>query len=180
MIYPNNNSNTDDKFLMECVEIDQFSLDKEYTNLPGQLAYWNGQYADVYRAHQMAKLRREQEYRRLFSSSAAYLRASNPKTTVGDIEAAVEGDPGYSAVRTDEVELEAETRRLAGVCEAMRGKLQMLISLGAHIRAEMGNDPSVRAQRTQERTAHSAENAWPVSTPPSTLGGPVDDDPLLR
>ena len=49
---------------------------------------------------------------------------------------------------------EVDLVRAKGVCEAVRTRKDMLVSLGAQVRAEMGGEPSVRQQHRLNRELH--------------------------
>ena len=60
------------------------------------------------------------------------------------VEAEAVNDPKYVEAKRNEVYLEAETKRLVGMVDAVRTKRDMLVSLGAHIRAEMEHEPLIK------------------------------------
>jgi hypothetical protein len=79
------------------------------------------------------------------------LLAKGDKATEKTVEASVECDAEYQEVRYRYVEAEAEKVRLAGIMEAMKSKKEMLISLGANLRVEMGSDPMIRSQQRESK-----------------------------
>lgn len=140
-----------DKYLDECTAIDEFAIQAEYMRLPGDYAYWNSRYSEVYRYHLRSKLDLTQLVARLTKEYRARLEAgrSSGRVTIGEVEAEVEADSEYLDAKIVEIEADAEAKRLAGVLEALRTKREMLISLGAHIRAEMNRDPMIRTSAYQ-------------------------------
>lgn len=136
-----------DEFLKDSVQIDTLQLQEEYTELPAQLAYWNEQYAKALREYLHAKIARVRLHAKLYFEKRAALSG---KVTEASVDAAIETDPRYCNSRDEEADAEAEATRLRGVVESVRTKKDMLVSLGAHIRAEMVGDPSVRRRHRDE------------------------------
>jgi len=127
-----------DKYLAECVSIDSMALQTEFERTPNDFAYWSNRYAEVYRHHALCKQKREL----VEATLQIEIRDQNEigrgaKMTVGEVEARIAKSTLYIDAKLAEAEADAERVRLAGVVEAMRTKREMLISLGAHIRAEM-------------------------------------------
>lgn len=147
-----------DEYLEKCVTVRPESLEEEFRRLPAELAYWNAKYAAAYRALALAEAHRRSvtsrthlEMRERLKSVTEEELAKTPKAklrqpTVGDIEALVEGDELVILARRAELEAECEKVRIQGAVEAVRTKKDMLVSLGAHIRAEMEGDPVLREQ----------------------------------
>ena len=140
-------------YLSECTRIEPLALEEEYVRLPGDMAYWNGRYADVYRHWLEVKVQRDLVYHRLHKDYREALenKANGTRITIKEVESMVAQDSDYLDVKAKELVAESEKIRLYGVMEALRAKKDMLISLGAHIRLEMGNDPLVRHQRATSR-----------------------------
>jgi hypothetical protein len=150
-----------EKYIAECVQIDEFAIREEYQRLPADYAYWNGQYAKAYRAWTGAKLATEQTHALLHAKLQSDLESykiskddkKQPRVTVGEIESAVLRDPRYAAARMAELDAEAEKIKLWGVMEALRAKREMLVSLGATMRQEAEHDPLIRHARAVEAEA---------------------------
>lgn len=138
-----------DTYLADCVKIEPTVIEEEYIRLPGDLAYWNAEYSRAYQHWLESKLEREVKCAHLTAAYRSSLEGGGTKSrvTIGEVDSLVQQDPDYVMVRTKEITSEADKVRLAGVMDALRCKKEMLISLGAHIRLEMGNDPMVRQQR---------------------------------
>lgn len=138
-----------EEYLRECLRLDPLFLEEEFVRVVPDLAFWNEQYALAYRRHLDAELDRKTLYGRLYMEHQAKLemsRTGTRKPTVGEVESAVTTDPSYVAAKHAENVADGERVRLLGICEALRAKKDMLVSLGAHQRAEMGHDPSIRKQ----------------------------------
>jgi hypothetical protein len=119
-----------DKYLNECVAIDEFALQAEYMRLPADYAYWNARYAEVYRFLLRSKMTRDQLQARLHKEYRARLEAqrSSGRVTIAEVDAEVEADPEYLEAKVTEIEADAECKKLQGVMEALRTKREMLIS----------------------------------------------------
>lgn len=126
--------------LLAC-SIDRTRLGDEFIELSGHLAFWGDRYADA----QVAKMRAELGVKKLKGKIYLQLRASKDK---GDTEASL-----AARVETDQLVQEAEdlaliktgqALKLKSLIEAIRMKGDMLVSLGAHQRAELKGDPMLR------------------------------------
>lgn len=150
---------TDDElYLKASVGVDDFDLQGEFVRLSADLAFWSARYATAFKAWNMAKL----ELERLSAQLSLEIRdalqgqATKGRVTLGEIEQVLHASDPYVRARLAEVEAEAEKVRLYGVVDAVRAKREMLVSLGAHQRAEMANDPLVRSARVVEREVDNA------------------------
>lgn len=140
------------EYMARSVGVDDFDLQAEFVRLPADLAFWGAQYAEAFRAWNLAKL----ELERLSAQLSLEIRdalqgQAKGRVTLGEIEQVLHASEPYQVARRAEIEAEAEKVRLYGVVDAVRAKREMLVSLGAQQRAEMANDPMVRAARAIER-----------------------------
>ena len=133
-----------DVYLRECVTIDPLQISAEYIRLPGDLAYWNAQYAEALRAFLRAELSRKVLWARLEPMIRGSIIAKGGKPTEAQVKAAVDGNSDYVEALEAEVEAEVQKNEIYGCLDAIRSKKEMLISLGAHMRAELEGDPSLR------------------------------------
>lgn len=141
-----------DQYQWECLAIEPLVLTEEYVRLPSDVAYWNERYASVYKHWLEMKARRErvlaersEELRKTLKfKKQADVADSSGRVTIAEVESAVARDPAYQAARDKEIAAEAEKVRLFGVLDALRTKRDMLVSLGAHMRAEMSSGISTR------------------------------------
>lgn len=140
----------------EAVRIEPMVLTEEMVRTPSDIAYWNERYSNVYQAWLEAKYSRERVFADLSKATHASLIAQKGKATIAEVESLVLTDPEYVKARSIEIVTETEKVRLGGVMEALRAKKDMLISIGAHMRAEMGGDLSTR--RTTEIDREIANN----------------------
>ena len=137
-----------DQYLEECTKIEPMALQEEFVRVPADLAFWNGKYANVYQHWLEMKLAREICFAKLWQHHQTQLLINTPKgkATISEVEAAVFQDAEYIDAKVKEITAEGEKVRLYGIMDSLRSKRDMLISLGAHQRAEMGNDPMLRKQ----------------------------------
>jgi len=134
-----------DEFLRKSVSVEPLAINEEYVELPAALAYWNARYADALREHLKAKMVLDRTEAKLRIECREMLAAEG-KVTESMIDAAVERHPDIEIAKLTSIEAEVEKVRISGVAEAVRAKKDMLISLGATMRAEMDGDPSIRKQ----------------------------------
>lgn len=147
-----------DAYLKDSVRIESFAIEEEFIRLPADLAFWNEQYAQAYKAWQEQKLELERLNATLSLAIRDELQAQNKgRVTLAEIEQVLHTIDQYKNTKQREIELEAEKVRLYGVVDAVRSKKEMLISLGAHLRFEMGNDPAIRQQARIEREVDQAK-----------------------
>lgn len=130
-------------YLKQCVEIVPEAIHEEYVRLPADLAYWNAQYADAQRAFLLAKVEADILERELYPVLRVELEATG-KVTEKMIESALASSAAWKESKVRVAEAEAEKARLYGVLDAVRTKRDMLVSLGAHLRAEMDGSPQLR------------------------------------
>lgn len=149
-------------YLADCVVIEPTALEEEFVRLPADLAYWNARLAGAHRRMLETKLGLERISSRLHLECREKLLADAASKsgeakikapTVSDIEAAVSACPEMHAAQDAALTAEAEKVYIAGVVDAVRTKRDMIISLGAHIRAEMQGDPTLREQSLTMRRA---------------------------
>lgn len=140
------------KYLDECTRIEPMCIQEEYVRLPGDMSYWNERYAHSYRRWLEVKIAREQIYYRVWREAQDQLIMSGKgKVTLAEVEAGVVQDPSYTQIEMEKAQCEGDKVLLAGIMECLRAKKEMLISLGAHLRMEMGGDPMIRTQTAIER-----------------------------
>ncbi len=128
-----------------CVRIEPLAIQEEYVRTPSDIAFWSEQYAMMYREWQLSKFNREQEWGRAVKRAREALShdptpggtSGRGKPTVDAVEAEALIDTNYVDAKKQEIMLEAEKVRLAGMMDAIRTKRDMLVSLGAHIRSEI-------------------------------------------
>ena len=133
-----------DAYMEECVQMEPLALQEEFVRMSADYAYWNECSAEAFKHWQELKSKREEVYATRLKDVREDLQFeldSDPnkkgKVTVSEVESAVLTDTYYRDAKAAEIAAEAEKVRLVGYLEALRTKRDMLISLGAHQRAEM-------------------------------------------
>lgn len=144
-----------DDYLRECVRIDPLRIQDEFVRIPADLAYWNARYADAQRAFLMAKIDLDVIKAKLGPLTRRAIADKGGKATEDLIKNMVESHADVIDAREQLAVTEVEKSRLYGCLDAIRSKKEMLISLGAHMRAEMEGDPSLRQQA---RHAHGTDD----------------------
>lgn len=142
----------------ESTEINRHDLIHEFASVAGHMAYWSERFAEAQRGYGEAKFALELTEARLAmrhrETLGALVSAGELKLPRGVTEAMVQErvltDPVYQGARLDLIEAEAAKARLHGIVGAVATKRDMLVSLGAHVRAEMNLDPLIRERATRE------------------------------
>jgi hypothetical protein len=134
----------------QAVNIDPASLHREFAEFPGVLSHWGARYASaISEASAMAE-----ELEDLEAEVYLELRARKDSgQTEQTIKANVRLDRRVRLKRS--MLLAAEAKRVRyekKVISALHAKREMLVSLGAHQRAELGGDPLVRRALRDERS----------------------------
>jgi hypothetical protein len=135
-----------DTFNEDSIRIDPMDLNRAYCELPGQLAYWNGQLADLTHKAMLAKADHEADRARATLAIREADRLDKGKMTVGEVDAKVLLDTEVQDAQMVWIEAEAARLRVRGVVDALLAKRDMIQSLGAKLRAEMWADPVLRDQ----------------------------------
>ena len=136
-----------DDYLAQVVSIEPTALDEEFTRLPSDLAYYNQLFANAQRRYMLAKMDVERVEARLtieVRETLAMAAGSSRGPTVDAVKAEVASRKDYQDAHLAEIDAEIEAGRLKGVLEALRTKRDMLIQLGANVRAEMAGDAHLR------------------------------------
>lgn len=141
--------------VMEAVSVDPLALDDEFAKIPSLLARFNEQYADAYRKHLLSKHRVDRAFAACYLKHRGEAEERGEKITEGLLKARVDDDEAFHAAQDVAVAAEVEKLRLWGVLDALRAKRDALISLGAHMRAEMQGSPSIRGDRRGSRDVSS-------------------------
>jgi hypothetical protein len=139
---------TDDS---EYTSIDPLNLNEEFARFPGQLAHANACVAEALDAFMVEKLRLERiearltiEWRERLMDDATAGKGRAP--SVDGVRARVVDDQRYVDAYVARNEAEVAYVHARGSAEAVRAKKDMLVSLGANIRAELDGSPHLRAQ----------------------------------
>jgi hypothetical protein len=153
---------------MKAVSVEPLLLEEEFASLPALLARYNEMYSQAYGTFLTAKA----TYDQVWSGAMLRYREDTDDTkkrpTVDAIKAMVDVDDDVIAAKLAVIEAEVEKVRLWGVLDALRCKKDALVSIGAHIRAELGGNPSLRDQHRGARDSADSR----------TRDTPDDDDDL--
>lgn len=127
-----------DAYRESCLRIVPEAIQEDYIRLAADMGFWNEHYATAYSRWLELKMRRDTMYATRYAVVRAQLEANTEKKVpIADVEQAMSRDEGYLQASTALIGAEAEKVRLWGVLDALRCKRDMLVSLGAHMRAEM-------------------------------------------
>lgn len=148
-----------ERTIEDVVAVDQLLLKDEFSKLPSDLAHYNEQFAEALRTFLRCERRRKETFARLYIETR---EAAEEKMSEAMLKATVESDEEYEQACQNEIAAEVSKARLWGMCEAIRAKKDALISIGAHVRAELGGDPSLRDRARGMRDVDASK--------------PIDDD----
>ena len=140
-----------DAYLRQCVKINPEDMQEEFVRIPADLAYWNAKYAQALREHLLSKLDRDVLKANLEPMMRQELAAAGAKITEAVVKAAIESNEAMVEAERRVLEAEVAKNEVFGYLDAIRSKKEMLISLGAHLRAEMEGDPLIREQARSRR-----------------------------
>lgn len=147
--------------LYEAVQIEPLALQEEFIRTPRDLAYWNERYRNANQAFLESKIELERVEARQRIWHRERLVNEGGKVTESMVDAAVAMDDELYAARMEHVKKEVEKTRVNGVLDAIRAKRDSLISIGAHVRAEMGHDPTIRGQHAARAGYSRGDDGWP-------------------
>lgn len=131
-----------DDYFAACLEVAPEAIQEEFVRVPAEMGYWGERAASALKRYKLARAARE------LAEATAYLthKASTERATVDQVKALVECDDAVKAAKATEIEAEAEAAAERNRYEAIRGKKDVLQSMGAILRAEMERDPVVRSR----------------------------------
>lgn len=139
------------------VAIDEAAVGYEFYAISAHMGYWGARFADASRAFLLAKAR----HHAVGAAAGLRIRADGNitmpdgrpvKLTEEAIKQAVICDAAVARAELQFIEAEAEKIRLGTLLEALRTKRDMLVSIGANIRAEMDGNPSIRREARASRS----------------------------
>jgi hypothetical protein len=140
-----------EQYLTDCVQLEPMALQEEYVRIAPDLAYWNQKFATAQETFLRAKYALDELEAKLYIEHRERLVNSGAKFTEALIDSTVRSDPRIHDARDDLVRAESDKWKMNGVVDAVRTKRDMLVSLGAHVRAEMQGDPSLRHEAADVR-----------------------------
>ena len=119
-------------------------IDMEFMRLPGDLAYLGKCYAEA------SEILRELELKLEVYEARTGMAIREAKTMLGErvtndtVASKMKSSADWQALREQIIEAEANKLRAKIDLDAMIAKKDMLISLGAYMRAQASGDPSIR------------------------------------
>lgn len=132
-----------DEFLYDCVQVEPMALQEEFVRVSSDLAYWSAKYSLAYKQKLLSEVRRKQITARQYFAIKEQLIKDIGKAIQKDVDHKLELDEEVQKAKAEEIEAEFEKERLKGILNAITSKRDMLISVGAQIRAEMAQDPFI-------------------------------------
>lgn len=133
-----------DDYLKQCVSIVPEAIQEEFMRIPAMLAYWNARYAQAIREHLNAKLDEKILRANLLPVIRTELMEAGAKLTESQVEAALDSNESLIEAQRRTIDADAAKAEAYGQLDAIRSKKEMLISLGAQLRAELQGDPLIR------------------------------------
>ena len=127
---------------MSVVGIDAILIQDEYVSLPTYLTHWTARLAAVMEDFQRAEHDEEMTEARVYLESKVMCE----KATVQELKALVTTNARVISARIRRIEAEAKKSKVRAMVDGIQAKKEMLISLGAHVRAELNASPSLRNQ----------------------------------
>lgn len=140
-----------DPYLLDSVRIIPELISDEYVRVPSDLAYWNARYAQAAEDFARAKHTLDLLRARLVKLIREEFASLGLKPNESQVDAAIEAHPDCIASRENVTSTERTKLEMYGNVDAVRTKRDMLVSLGAHLRAEMEHDPVIRERMAGRR-----------------------------
>ncbi|PCJ25638.1 MAG: hypothetical protein COA94_06055 [Rickettsiales bacterium] len=144
-------------YLHESVSLDRTDLNREFARVSSDLAYWGEKYAQAERCHAEAKAEHEQVQARLYrqvravleadaaaKASAAPTKKAPARVTDSHVESEVVLTADYAVAYQEVIDCESAKTRVRMIIEAVKTKRDMLVSLGAQLRAELRGEPHIK------------------------------------
>jgi len=135
-----------DAYMRACVAIDPTRVQDEFVRIPADLAFWSARSDDAMDAYLRAKDALEKA--EATAELAIRTTAANvgEKVTESVVRARVLVHPLYRDAIEKEITAETAKNRMRSIVAVIMTKKEMLISVGAHVRAEMQAHPAIRDQ----------------------------------
>ena len=149
-----------DRNLEHDLFINDADLDNEFVTYPGILHYWLRVLAhaeeEAEDAHRVYKVKWDEVYIEKRSQTI------KGEKTVKQLEVETDLDPRVAAAWNIDNRMKRNARRMNAAVEAIRSKLNCLISLGAKKRAEMQSiEPNIRMPEMRDRSSYFKKNKPP-------------------
>ena len=143
---------------IDAVCIDPVLIRDEYIRLPQQLSRAGMIYAAAHGNYLEADLAYDRTTAQMRIWHREHLESVGTRATEGAVKDAVENDQRWIDAKMNRISAEIERARAKAHVDAMHAKKDMLVSLGAHIRQELGNDPTIRNRDNIRDTRRAADS----------------------
>lgn len=130
--------------------INEHNIQAEYMRIAADIARWNAKLADATRDAQLAEHLLETTQAILDQQLRLVAEADGEKITESSIHAKVKINPDYREKKRAFIEAQRILLHTKGTVQALIVKKDMLVSLGAHIRAELSGEPYLKNKRPQQ------------------------------
>lgn len=140
-------------YLFDSVNVNAFSLNDEFVRVSADLAYWGAKFTEAHKTFLKSKLNLDVGEARLLIEVRERLTIEGKKPTESVVDAGVKSCIDYQALRIKHIDAEVERDRIRLILDAVRAKKDMLVSIGATVRAEMSGDPYLRKSMSDARTS---------------------------
>lgn len=127
--------------------INELQLQSEFTRIAADIARWNELFAEATADYRLAEHQLETVESTLYLHYKGHADSLGQKVTEAALKAKVLTDPQYQEASVALIQEERQMLKAKGVVGALITKRDMLISLGAHIRAELHGDPALRTTK---------------------------------
>ena len=140
----------------DSTEINPVALQTEFVQLSGHLAYWTQQYAEAQTQAATAKAALEQLEAKISLDHRTDREIKGMKATEALLSELVHTDDRWIKAKRAHILADGNRLKVSGIVDAIHAKKDMLVTLGAHMRAEMAAFPSVGVAAAAR--AHNASN----------------------
>jgi hypothetical protein len=134
------------EYRRQCVTVNDTDISGEFARLSGDQDYWNNRFARAYESHAKTKLARERTEALVQLEVRRKLKDEGEKVVEKLVEARVRTDERVKSMEDAELDADVMLVKVKGVCEAIKTKREMIISLGAHIRDDKKPDMAMKAR----------------------------------
>jgi hypothetical protein len=139
----------------DAVKIEPMALEEEFIRVPADIAYFGEKHSAAVRKKLLAK----HDFERVEAKLYMEIREeADTKITEATIRAKMLQNEEHYDAKLVAIEAEADEKAASHRLSALLAKRDALINLGANYRAEMGGNPSIRAQARGARDVASSRD----------------------
>lgn len=157
--------------------IDSTQIEEEFIRLPGDLASLSELHVEAAESAEYADLALEILEARATAEIREHAKLMGDNATVNFLSSKLKLRPDWQSAKRESIARRAEEARAKAMVNAVIAKREMLISLGAHIRAQLMGDPTTRAKGSISRSSRKGsfeDHDWSSDT--NHHDGSRDDD----